>query len=182
MFVFWQRGYAGTSISDLVEATGLGRQSLYNTFGDKQELFGRTLRLYRQRTAELAAPLLRPDAGLSQLREFIRSAVADQNSADCGACMIVKTMFDRQVDDREIQEVVQAGAEGTRRLFSQVIRQAQRAGEVDSARDPDTAANYLFSVHNGLSALSRAGADSKELEGTLDFALDSLRPASAGRQ
>jgi len=47
--VFWERGYDGTSVEDLVERTGLGRASLYGAFGDKERLFERALALYLSR-------------------------------------------------------------------------------------------------------------------------------------
>lgn len=41
--LFWPQGYAGMSLDDLGETTGLGRGSLYNTFGDKHIMFLRSL-------------------------------------------------------------------------------------------------------------------------------------------
>ena len=47
MNLFWERGYEATSIQDLVEATGVQRQSLYDTFGSKHELFLQSLMRYQ---------------------------------------------------------------------------------------------------------------------------------------
>ena len=47
---FWQRGYEKTSLDDLIAATGVGRQSLYDTFGDKRALYLRALDRYRETT------------------------------------------------------------------------------------------------------------------------------------
>src|SRR5256885_13810019 len=43
---FWKAGYAGTSLDDLVEATGMNRPSLYAAFGDKRDLYLKTLEQY----------------------------------------------------------------------------------------------------------------------------------------
>src|SRR5260370_39145007 len=44
--VFWKKGFARTSAEDLVAAMGIGKQSLYDTFGDKRRLFLEALRTY----------------------------------------------------------------------------------------------------------------------------------------
>ena len=181
MLVFWQRGYAGTSIADLVEATGLGRQSLYNTFGDKQSLFARALQRYADKTASMTEPLRRPDAGIATIRAFILSALRFQKGANCGVCMVVKTAFDHQVPDPAIRQVVQQAARASRKLYARVLERAQLRGEVDPTRDPEQLANYLFTVHNGLSPLGQSGASQAELEQALDLALSAVLPAPGAR-
>src|SRR2546430_14566031 len=52
--VFWKAGYAGTSLDDLVEATGMNRPSLYAAFGDKRDLYLKTLEHYRDESRILA--------------------------------------------------------------------------------------------------------------------------------
>ncbi|MCP6423679.1 TetR/AcrR family transcriptional regulator, partial [Klebsiella pneumoniae] len=46
MQVFWRRGYAATSVQDLVDGTGLSRSSLYSTFQNKQGLYQKALQRY----------------------------------------------------------------------------------------------------------------------------------------
>ena len=66
--LFWDQGYEATSISDLEEHLGVGRQSLYNTFGDKRELFVQALQRYAsQNRDKLVAALGEPDAGWKAL-------------------------------------------------------------------------------------------------------------------
>lgn len=174
MVVFWRQGYAGTSIADLVEATGLQRQSLYNAFGDKQGLFNAALMHYRQRGSLLAATLGSPEAGLAELREFILASLREQRRLDCGACMLIKTAFDRSVQDQQVHALVCEGAQMWRANFARVLAQARRRGELPPEGDDKTLANYLFTVHNGLSALERTGANMDEIEAALDHAIASL--------
>ena len=53
MRLFWVHGYKATSIQDLVDGMGIGRGSLYGTFGGKRSLFMRALRYYDQERADL---------------------------------------------------------------------------------------------------------------------------------
>ncbi|WP_456677935.1 TetR/AcrR family transcriptional regulator [Bradyrhizobium sp. RDM12] len=40
--LFWRQGYEGTSLNDLLDATGLTKSSLYAAFGSKEDLFHRS--------------------------------------------------------------------------------------------------------------------------------------------
>ena len=177
MVVFWRQGFAGTSIADLVEATGLQRQSLYNTFGDKQALFNAALARYREHGSAMAAPLLSPDAGLSELREFVLASLQEQRRLDCGACMLIKTAFDPSVQDQQVKAMVYQSAENWRMQFARVLAQARARGELPSEGNDTVLSNYLFTVHIGLSALERSGASLEDIEAALDHALASLRHA-----
>src|SRR5260370_39772383 len=72
MSVFWEQGYEVTSTDDLLRAMGIGRQSMYNTFGDKQRLYIEALQRYQaqygarlgERLRASSAPRAGPGAGL----------------------------------------------------------------------------------------------------------------------
>src|SRR5690348_6055168 len=66
---FWKAGYAGTSLDDLVEATGMNRPSLYAAFGDKRDLYLKTLEHYREGSRALAREAL---ADNPPLRVFLK--------------------------------------------------------------------------------------------------------------
>src|SRR5918999_5563657 len=74
--LFRERGYEGTSLADLEAHLGLGRQSLYNSFGDKHALFLKALDLYRREVGEPGVSRLNaPGAGLQAIRAFFRWSV-----------------------------------------------------------------------------------------------------------
>ena len=75
METFWERGYAATSVNDLLAEMGLNRGSLYDTFGDKKQLFLAALDKYQaQRAHELREMLDRPGSAKSAIVEFIHMA------------------------------------------------------------------------------------------------------------
>ena len=88
--------------------------------------------------------------------------------------MVVKTSFDHQSNDPEIEKVVAESINAAREIIAQVLSRSQQAGEISAAADVDALANYLFSVANGLSALAQTEQSFSELEKTLDYALASL--------
>src|SRR3954467_12126476 len=66
---FWKAGYAGTSLDDLSAATGMNRPSLYAAFGDKRDLYLKTLEYYRDEGRALARGVLADDP---PLRVFLK--------------------------------------------------------------------------------------------------------------
>ena len=183
MLVFWQKGFGGTSITDLEQATGMKRQSLYNAFGDKLELFARVLGRYRDKGQQLVAPLRRPDATLLDIRQNVLVNLGTQKKHECGACMVIKAAFDPLLDDPEIRRVVKESALNTQRLYRDVLKREQQRGRIDPALDPDALAQYLFCVLNGLSVLAQTGGTTRDVERALDLALDHLpRPPKRRRK
>ena len=92
MEVFWERGYHATSISDLVERLGVNRQSLYDTYGGKDELFLAALERYREiQTVPVRRLLERDGPVLEILREFFDNAVNAVLGDGCKGCFMVNT-------------------------------------------------------------------------------------------
>src|SRR3954465_6311628 len=86
--LFWERGYDGTSLADLETHLGLGRQSLYNSFGDKHALFLKALERYNRTVGVTAtAQLTAPAAGLEAIRGFfdcgLKSLASGHGSRGC---------------------------------------------------------------------------------------------------
>ena len=158
LLAFWRAGYDGCSVSDLVEATGVQRQSLYNAYGDKRGLFDAVLARYRLRLAAGLEELKHPSAGLETLREYFEGVLATQRAHDVGACLLVKTAFTPQMEDPVLAAVVTEGAAQVRRAITKVLRQARARGELAPGIDPAATAAYLYTVVNGLSALSSTSA------------------------
>ncbi len=172
---FWRLGFDGCSIRDLVTATGLQRQSLYNVFHDKERLFLAALGRYQELVEEALSPLRRPDAGLDELRGYIERVLEDQRARGFGACLMVKTAFGPEIADPRIRHAVQTCARSVRACFTNVIERSIARGDTPSEVDPVTSAAYLYSLFNGLSAFHRTGGEDRHLDAILTQAFASLR-------
>jgi AcrR family transcriptional regulator len=176
--VFWRRGFDGCSIDDLIEATGIKRQGLYNAFGDKEAMFLAALRQYRQLLQASLAPLYRDGAGLDDIEAYITSVLAAQRAGRFGACLLVKTAFSsNRTGDPKVRAAVRDGAGDVRRAFERVIAAAIAGGELPASTAPELYAGYLYAVLNGLSALAATGAGEAAVKETLGLA---LRPRGLG--
>jgi TetR/AcrR family transcriptional repressor of nem operon len=109
--LFWQRGYASTSLADLEAATGLSRSSLYVTYGSKRALFDRALRNYLEEVIwPLLAPMEAPGAGREEIVGYFLAQAANlrrsRRSVLTQGCLIANTSTELTVLDSEAVQVV----------------------------------------------------------------------------
>lgn len=176
MTVFWERGYDGTSVRELEQATGLGRQSLYNAFGGKQALFRACLVHYEQtHSARMTACLSAEGSPLSAIERLFgawRAAAA----APCQGCLLLNTLAEFGGRDPEVLAVVERVFAAQRDTLEDRIRAAQALGEVRSDLNPTQAARRLQATGNGLLLIGRLSPDAAVLDGVVADSLASLRP------
>ncbi len=175
--LFWARGFAAVSLSDIEEATGLGRQSLYSAFGNKEALYAAVLDRYAAATECWLAPLHAPDAGLAELRGFAARSLAAQRANGVSGCLAVKTLLDLGLDDPELQRRAQAATKQVRSAFERALARAVERGELPPG-DDKLRADLCFAGLNGLAALRRAGSSEQRALALFDALLDSLSRAA----
>jgi TetR/AcrR family transcriptional repressor of nem operon len=174
--LFRARGYEGTSLADLESHLGLGRQSLYNTFGDKQALFLKALDHYRNTMGEAIADCLSgPDAGLETIREYFRATIRNlTGEAPRNGCLIANTITERGPDDPASLLRCNQSREQLERGFRRALSQAKKRGELPPQLDVDATATLLVIQNYGLNALAKTGATAAELEAALEALLAGL--------
>ena len=178
---FWRLGYDACSIGHLVKSTGLQRQSLYNGFGDKDGLFLAVLARYEQHSAAELAALEQAPEKLPALRAYMERVLAIQASRGCGACLLVRTAFGPQIREPRVRKAVTAGAQAVRACFGRVLERARLAGELSKSTDPEQCAAYLYTVLNGLAALSKTGGSPEHVSAVLNHSFDSITRGSRKR-
>jgi TetR/AcrR family transcriptional repressor of nem operon len=174
--LFQERGYEATSLSDLEAHLGLGRQSLYNTFGDKQSLFLKALERYRRSIAD--GPLARlnaPGAGLEAIRDYFRLA------ADClgssgpkQTCLVASTIVELGTQDPEALLCCNQSRAELERSFRRALTQARSRGELSPSLDVEGTATLLVVQTYGLNVLAKAGATAGELHAAVEALLAGL--------
>lgn len=177
MYLFWLKGYKGTSIRDLTAAMGINRQSLYDTFGSKRQLFSRVLEGYGQMNrANFPAPLSSPDADLETIRNRFRLLIASSTQdPEHKGCMLVNCMAEIHHLDDSAQSAVRyfhgLWAEG----FQNALQHAVRKGQIATETDTIAVAHLLTTLTNGLFLDAKAGASAETLTATVDAVINMLK-------
>jgi len=163
---FWKAGYAGTSLDDLSDATGMNRPSLRAAFGDKHDIYVKALRVYwdRQFTAiqqAFEAGETLPD-GLMKVYDASLS-IYFSNDDEVLGCFVVGTAITEAPGDSEIQEIV---TEGFRKLdadFEARFKQALKAGELEPGMDAKALALLASATLHTLAMRARSGTPRNQL-------------------
>ncbi|MFO0612216.1 MAG: TetR/AcrR family transcriptional regulator [Polyangiaceae bacterium] len=169
--VFWAKGYDGTSIEDLVDATGVGRASLYGAFGDKARLFARVLDHYLERVRALDAV----DEGATP-REALVEITSRWVGGACATdgprgCLLQQSCAAESI--APIAKDIAARASADRqKLLESLIARGQKSGDFPSGTRPVELASFLLIVQQGIASAARAGASKHELTATMRLALD----------
>jgi TetR/AcrR family transcriptional repressor of nem operon len=179
MLLFWEKGYAATSIQDLVERIGINRASLYGTYREKRSLFLQALRLYQSQ--EPYRRLLEQARGGSPkraLQKFFRETI--QSFATVPAlrrrgCLMQNTALELAPHDAAVREIVREDFQQVIAIFRQVLRLAQEQGEIFGPdRELDDLAHFLFANLSALRLLAKAGLNEATLKAVGRIALRSL--------
>jgi TetR/AcrR family transcriptional repressor of nem operon len=175
--LFWDRGYEATSLADLEQHLGLGRQSLYNAFGDKQSLFLKALDRYDRLVAcQALAPLNVPGAGLDAIRGFFRAGVEALTApGNTRTCLVVNTILERGAEDPDALLRCNHARTGMERAFRRALTQARARGELAADLDIEGTATLLVMQHYGLHVLARTGATAEELHAAVEALLVGLK-------
>lgn len=154
---FWNRGFGATGIGELTEAMGIGRQSLYDTFGDKRGLFLRALEAYcREQHGTLAAVLTGRGSPGERLRDFLDLWGGMFDGPMRNGCLIVGSIaeFACRGDDEVLARMEQE-QERMLALIEGVIGSAIESGELDPSLDARSLAETIASTAQGLSLSAR---------------------------
>ena len=103
MNVFWQRGYQAASLSELMAAMGISKKSLYDTYGNKRELFIQALRHYSaKQNVELRRELSRGESPLGNLLALLRKWQIQAGKAESAGCLLGTNIADFDIHDEEV--------------------------------------------------------------------------------
>lgn len=179
---FSQHGYEGTSMAMLVEATGLGKQSLYNAFGDKRAMYARAVDAAVASMAPVAQAIRAADTG----REAV-AALFDDLMHRCrgkGAerhCIVSQGLLEGGAD-ADIDAQLRAKWAGTRELLRAAVARGQRDGSITNPAAAGVLADVLMSLQSGFRVMAQAEPGPKRLASAVSAALAVLDGAGLGRR
>jgi AcrR family transcriptional regulator len=170
--VFRRQGYEGTSISDLTEAMGITRPSLYAAFGNKEDLFRRSLDLYERQHLCFAREALQAATAREAVERLLRGYVdVLTDPMNPPGCLGVNgAVACSEASEAVRKEIVMRRVVNENNLRER-LEKARADGDLPSDEDPADWASYIVSVGLGMAVRAASGASRKELHRVVDVAM-----------
>ncbi len=180
--LFANFGYEGASTEALLEAMGLSRQSLYDTFGSKRELYIEAVRRYNlDSAARFVKNLEEGVTPFDGLRRALISHISRRDGFTNGACLGVGSICEFGTRDPAILAASEEAAPLLLEPLVKTLARAQAIGEIRGDVDPPLAAEFLLTTLNGLKVNARAGMSVKRQIEIGSLALEALTAAPQTR-
>lgn len=176
MWLFWQKGYEGTSMRDIVERSGVNQFGIYQLYTDKHGLFLAVLDRYRDHIiSSVFSVVEQPEASLGAISAYFQALVqAHSVTMRALGCLMANTIAEEANSDEEIRQRTSRHIERLRVGLSHALTNACRKGELSPNLDIAAMADYLVVTVQGLVVYSRLYPDREALQRFVDTALSLL--------
>ena len=176
MLVFWTNGYPGTSLSDLTNAMGINKSSLYSTFGNKEKLFIQTVDLYSNKYCLVHADELfttkkkLPERIRNYLLSIAQMITRFDLPTGCLICNSTSEIVGDCLPDNATKNI-SAMNQQTVISLTTFFEKEQQEGNLNEKCSAKTLANYLLTLQFGLAISARNGSNMEELIEVIDFSI-----------
>ncbi|MEO1144858.1 MAG: TetR/AcrR family transcriptional regulator [Cyanobacteria bacterium J06638_22] len=172
MNVFWEHGYEAASLSELLKTMGIGKKSLYDTFGNKQSLFLKSLEHYAQTNLRDTRDRLSAEGSpLGNLKQVLKNWQEIHSQPGSRGCMLGTNIADFNTEDGAIAQIMRAYLQQVEDAFAATLNRAQAAGEISPGANPRNLARLLVCMTQGLALVGRVMDNGTTLEGAVDAAI-----------
>jgi TetR/AcrR family transcriptional regulator, transcriptional repressor for nem operon len=181
--LFWEKGFDATSTEDLRLAMGIGRQSFYDTFGGKRDVFLATLRRYvDERFDDTMRVLSGAPSPLGGVERLLQSVAEESPEKRARGCFGVSTMCALGASDEDVRRVGEAATKRLVDALAAALVRAKESGEVDPGLHEREEAAHLHATLVGSRVLAKGGARPEMLRSIATSAVAKLRPRAPKRR
>ena len=174
--LFWRRGYDGTGLSELEEVLGIGRKSLYDTFGNKRALYLAALEHYGASVIEaICTGLERPGPAFANLERVVQKLARHHGSGESLGCMRGVGLGQLERGDEELAAVLERWLARLEQAFEGALRRAADEGALRPGIAPRDGACQLVALTQGMALLGRLATNTDAFLGAVRASLAGLR-------
>ena len=149
MEVFWEKGYNGTSLRDLTEAMQINSSSLYNTIGDKEQLYFRCIKHYTDiRKSDLKARLSSDSSPKAILIQYVQDAT-NVILGESKSCLAIKSAFEMGDSNPAVKQLLKADSDVNYDFLCTLIGKAIDVKEINTQESPEILADFFLSSWTG---------------------------------
>lgn len=165
MNVFWEKGFHGTSVNDLVKATGLNKHSMYKEFVNKEGLFKACIDTYvGEAMKDNMSILCKKPLGFENIRSFFYNCIDTLTKEQCKSCFLVNSVVEKEVLNDEINSCVKMHVLAQEKNFYDCLRASQQRNEIAPDKDIKTQARLLMCFLEGMSITGKIHHDRETLQ------------------
>lgn len=170
--IFWKRGYEGASIAELTETLGINKPSLYAAFGNKEELFKKTLSRYVAGPVVFIQEAINQPSAYEVAQSFLTKAVEFfTDTKHPKGCLIVQAALSVSADSLLVQDLLTKYRYSYEKQLAKRFEKAKEEGDLPIDANAETLAKFLSTLHQGMSVQVTSGASKEELMQIVEFAL-----------
>jgi len=155
--IFWTKGFRGTSLDDITEATGVNKPSLYAAFGDKTALYLQILERYHARLLYWARKTLSAEGpAVPAIQKWLMAFVpACSGEGGARGCLSINASIDAADAAPAVAEAIARYNQELVDLIGHALERAKQNGEIDRDLDSSEMANLIHTFYNGLFVTGR---------------------------
>jgi TetR/AcrR family transcriptional repressor of nem operon len=174
--LFWQKGYNGTSMQDLVNTLGISRSSLYDTFGDKHQLYLKALQSYKQTETAKRDQIL--DGSLPAkvaIRQLVDLTILEMiRDKQHKGCFLINSAVETAPHDKDTNAIICQNEQQLENAFYEVLKRGQSNGEISGKQDPRALARFLFNTIVGIRVTGKSATDKATFEDIVNLTMSVL--------
>lgn len=170
--VFWSKGFEGATLTDLTNAMGITRPSLYAAFGNKEALFRKALDLYQAEKLDYIGVSLEQPTAREVARHLLCGSMKNQTSScEPKGCLGVITSVACGAEAESIRQDVLERGKVARAALVERFERAKAEGDLPAAVDVEGLTSFLYAILQGMAVQAGAGATPAELERLIDTSM-----------
>ena len=169
--LFCRQGFAATSTEDLMRVMSIGRQSMYDTFGDKRALFLKALEMYvTESVNSIAAELGKPGRALSAVQNALVTFAEREDLSSAEGCMGLNAIAEFGQRDREVTRITVSAARRLRQALTLTFKRAIERGALAPNADVGSMADFFEMALAGIRMAAKNGKSRRVLRNIAVFA------------
>lgn len=173
--LFWRQGYKASSVTDIVQATGMNTASMYKEFGDKDGLFEEALEHYRRHIIGPRIRMLTDNPNIKGVATFLQNVVNGAATPQYKGCLMMNHLAQIHSISPQAARKIDEFCGVMEGLLQTAIRNAQARNELPSGRDPAETASFIMCCVHGLVLYGRHPKKKQEIPRLYDVIFRALR-------
>ncbi|MEM9372206.1 MAG: TetR family transcriptional regulator [Planctomycetota bacterium] len=166
--LFWAQGFEATGVSELCEAMGIGKQSMYDWSGGKRGLYMKAIERYNEKyLCGLGPHLNAPGSPLGNILHCLHAMAEMAKMPSSPGCFLTNTRNEFGTSDEEIKRVTERLERYIIDSFCEALERARDAGEIPATTDCRAKASVIAVVRNGIMLAGRAGQSAESIDETI---------------